>query len=59
MFRLAGFAAEDLSTARGKPLKGRGPRWKIRLPPADKPLNWPEGAVEDSSTMCVPSTTRF
>jgi hypothetical protein len=22
----------------GKPLKGRGPRWKIRLPPAEKTL---------------------
>jgi hypothetical protein len=42
-----------------KPLKGRGPRWKIRLPPADKPLNWPEGAVEDSSTTCVPYKTRY
>jgi hypothetical protein len=41
MFTLVGFAAEDSSTARGKP------------------LNWPEGAVEDSSTMCVPSTTRY
>jgi hypothetical protein len=26
---------------------------------SDKPLNWPEGAVEDLSTMCVPSTTRW
>ncbi len=47
------------STGWGKPLKGRGPRWKICLPPADKPLNWPEGALGGLSTMCVPSTTRW
>jgi hypothetical protein len=40
-----------------RPLKGRGPRRKIRLPPADIPLNWPEGATEDPSTVHVPSTT--